>query len=257
MVTGYNLYLDEDTDIFNKYISIGEQHLSTQKVKVTDDIEKYIINGVADGTKIEKDWFPKIEADIFISHSHTDENLAKGLAGWLYNSFKLKCFVDSCIWGYADNLLEMINNKYSDKENTSDGEIIYNHQKCNTASKHVNTMLTIALHKMIDKAEVAILLNTKNSILGYRNVYKDATYSPWIYSEIVCTEIVRKKSISEYREEPVCESFLGIYDEFSATYRVSLEHLKSIDRDILSKWKELYDKKNIKYPLDYLYKLIL
>ena len=198
MVTGYNLRFDVENENFQEYVEIGENHLNLQKAKAMKFLKEYIINGIADGTKIEKDWFPQIDADIFISHSHADEPLAKGLAGWLYVNFGLKCFVDSCVWGYCDKLLEMINDDYSDRQKTSDG-CIYNHQKCNTASKHVNTILTIALHKMIDKTEVTFLLNTSNSISKYVDVYQQATYSPWIYSEIVCTEIVRKKQIAEYR----------------------------------------------------------
>ena len=52
------------------------------------------------------------------------------------------------------DLLEMINDEYSDKRNKPSGGCIYDHKKCNTASKHVDTMLTIALYKMIDKAEI-------------------------------------------------------------------------------------------------------
>lgn len=62
-------------------MKIGETRLSEQKARVSEDIKKYIIDGIAVGTQIEKDWFPQMEADIFISHSHIDEELAKGLAG--------------------------------------------------------------------------------------------------------------------------------------------------------------------------------
>ena len=122
-----------------------------------------------------------MEADVFISHSHADEKLAKGLAGWLHSCFGLTCFIDSCVWGYADDLLEMINDEYSDKKNKPSGGCIYDHKKCNTASKHVNTMLTIALYKMIDKSEITILLNTNSSIKKYKDIYQQTTYSPWIY----------------------------------------------------------------------------
>lgn len=259
MVTGYNLHLSKDTTKFHDYVKIGETHLSEQKAKVSKDIKKYIIDGIADGTQIEKDWFPQMEADIFISHSHTDEELAKGLAGWLYSCFGLTCFIDSCVWGYADELLELINDEYSDKKDKPSGGCVYDHKKCNTASKHVNTMLTIALHKMIDKAEITILLNTNSSIKRYKDVYQESTYSPWIYSEIVCTEIVRKKPISKYRWEPVLEhSFEKSQardDGFHAVYEVSLDHLESLDMLKLLEWKKLYDDHEVRYPLDYLYKL--
>lgn len=259
MVTGYNLHLDRNASKFQDYIEIGERHLDAQKAHAIRSLKKYVINGMADGTKLEKDWFPEMEADIFISHSHADEKLAKGLAGWLNASFGLHCFIDSCVWGYSDDLLDEINNNYSDRKEQPDGGCIYDYRKGNIASKHVNTMLTIALHKMIDKAEVTILLNTSNSISRYADVYQNATYSPWIYLEIVCTEIVRKKPISEYRKEIFLEHVFEERevrnDGFSAAYEVSLEHLKDVDLSCLLEWKRLYDNCNIKYPLDYLYKL--
>ncbi len=259
MVTGYDLHVDMNTGKFRDYEKIGESHLLAQKAKTTNCLQKYIIDGIADGTKLEKDWFPQIDADIFISHSHADEKLAKGLAGWLYDSFGLSCFIDSCVWGYADDLLDRINDNYSDRQSKPTGGCVYDHKKCNTASKHVNTLLTIAIHKMIDKAEVTFLLNTDNSISKYTEVYQQATYSPWIYSEIVCTEIVRKKKISEYRNkiylEHCFEKSESRNDGFSAAYGISLEHLKRIDITDLWAWKNLYDRHNVKYPLDCLYKL--
>ena len=259
MVTGYNLHLDKNTSEFQSYIKCGESHLSEQKAKISDCLQNYIINGIADGTRLGKEWFPEIEADIFISHSHADEKLAKGRAGWLHSTFGLNCFIDSCVWGYSDKLLENINDEYSDKQVKKEGGYVYNHEKCNTASKHVNTMLTIALYKMIDKTEVTFLLNTDNVISKYADVYQQATYSPWIYSEIICTEIVRKKPISQYRDKDGLMHFfekseLG-NDGFSAAYEVSLEHLNELDMQCLLEWKNLYEKHKVKYPLDSLYKL--
>lgn len=259
MVTGYNLHLDKNMSEFQSYIKCGESHLSEQKAKISDCLQKYIINGIADGTRLGKDWFPEIEADIFISHSHADEKLAKGLAGWLHSTFGLNCFIDSCVWGYSDKLLENINAKYSDKQVKTEGGYIYNYEKCNTASKHVNTMLTIALYKMIDKTEVTFLLNTDNVISKYADVYQQATYSPWIYSEIICTEIVRKKPISQYRDKEclqhVFERKESENDGFAAAYEVSLEHLNELDLQCLFEWKKLYGEYKVKYPLDRLYKL--
>lgn len=260
MVAGYNLRVEENIREFKDYIEKGACHLESQKSIACDRLKKYINNGIADGTKIEKDWFPEIEADIFISHSRMDEDLAKGLAGWLNDSFGLKCFIDSCVWGYADDLLKQINDKFSDRVDKPTGEYIYNHIKCNTASKHVNMMLSIALQKMIDKAEITILLNTQNAISCYEDVYEDAAYSPWIYSEIVCTELVRKKPILEYRDINVCKEQYFEHSEdrndgYSAAYRVTLDHLKNISIDDLHNWKALYNKEEIPYPIDYLYKL--
>lgn len=44
-------------------------------------------DGSIDGTNLSDEWFQKIQSDIFISHSHNDENLAYALAGWLKDTF--------------------------------------------------------------------------------------------------------------------------------------------------------------------------
>lgn len=257
MVTGYNLEIDEYTSEFQDYIKIGEEHLKSQKAKIQNILKSYVIDGVTDGTKLETDWFPQIQADIFISHSHKDEDLAKEIAGWLNSNLGLKCFIDSCVWGDSDKLLDMINNDYSEGRELQSGGYVYDYKKCNTASKHVNNMLTIALYKMIDKAEVTFLLNTNNSISKYKDVYEQATYSPWIYSEIVCTQIVRKKKIAEYRKgnKIWLEHRFEKNDGLNAAYEVSLEHLKKIDIRDLHIWKENYNSNKVEFALDYLYKM--
>ncbi len=40
-------------------------------------------------------WFPSIKSDIFLSHSHKDEDTALKIAGYLKNNHKLEVFVDS------------------------------------------------------------------------------------------------------------------------------------------------------------------
>ena len=67
---------------------------------------------------MQANWFPQIKADIFISHSHKDEDLALALAGWLKVSFGLTAFIDSCVWGYANDLLKMIDYKYCYQKKT-------------------------------------------------------------------------------------------------------------------------------------------
>lgn len=157
MFTGYNLKTNGSGQIdFLQYEELGRKHLAGQKVEFEKRIEDYVLNGVADGTQIEKDWFPMIEADIFISHSHSDDRLANGIAGWLNAKLGLKCFIDSCVWNYSDNLLENINSEFSDKRKNPNGGYLYDHEKCNVASKHVNIMLSIALQATVYKGLQAV-----------------------------------------------------------------------------------------------------
>ncbi|MSU00127.1 hypothetical protein [Tissierella pigra] len=272
MFAGFNLAITSQelkelvgSGNFDYYKKIGREHLKPKKAIFEENIQKYIENGIADGTKIENDWFPKIETDIFISHSHIDEEISLTLAGWLHDEFQIDCFIDSCVWGYAGHLLELINKEYSDKRKDDNGGYLYNHEKCNTASKHVNIMLCMALQKMIDKVEATFVINTRNSIDKYKDVYEDSTFSPWIYTEIVCTQIVRHKRLSEYRKKhlikkEVSESYSEIQQEFKAVYEVSLDHLKILNKEILNNWgiawKDIDSKSNM-YALDELYKIVI
>lgn len=267
MYAGFNLKIDKAFFINNgekRYDILrktGEEHLSSQKAKYEKDLESYITDKIINGTKVQSDWFPQVDADIFISHSHEDKDLANALAGWLYTDFNLKCFIDSNVWEYADNLLGILNDKYSNKRTDErDGGYLYSHTSCNKVSQHVNTMLNIALQKMIDKTEAIFLLNTSNSVSISENDYRiDETYSPWIYSELVCSEIVRKKPLSDYR---VIKAFLE-HAEFRAIneseeqiqikYDAPTKHLILLNEsDLLIWWRE---SRESLYKLDGLYKL--
>ncbi len=159
-------------------------------------------------------------------------------------------------------LLE-INNKYSDKQEKGGGHIVYSHEKCNKAACHVNMMLNVALQKMIDSTEAVFLINTPNSIDKYSEVYDSSTFSPWIYSEITCTQIVRTKELINYREKYkdyifLNEDYSKVYNELKTEYKVSLEHLSKLESSNLLRWEEKWSKvnnKNNKFPLDELYKI--
>lgn len=82
------------------YHSVGSNLLKGHQSKVQLVLKKFLLSdGSIDGSRMQENWFPQIEADIFISHSHQDEGLAIALAGWLYEKFRLVSFIDSCVWG--------------------------------------------------------------------------------------------------------------------------------------------------------------
>ena len=228
-------------------------------------MEAYVVDNIIDGTKVQNEWFPQIEADIFISHAHVDERQACALAGWIYDTFELTCFIDSNVWGYSSDLIEIMNAKFSNKRNDENGGYLYSHKSCNQVSAHVNMMLSVALQKMIDKAEAVILLNTDNSIEVSSGKKMNSTYSPWIYAEIMCTEIVRRKPLWVYRDvsqmyhgdsrESLCEQ---VESNINISYKVQLEHLKTISESDLVNWSKEYKskKKYYDYALDALYQLL-
>ena len=65
----------------------------------TDSIlERYVKGEIHYGSALAEEWFKIIKSDIFISHSHNDQELALVLAGWLKDKFNLKVFLDEVIW---------------------------------------------------------------------------------------------------------------------------------------------------------------
>lgn len=275
MYTGFNLHIDKNAEIFNDtnsydyFLEVGNTHLNEQKADYKRKLKKYVAEREIDGTKIQDEWFPMVEADIFLSHSGKDKDLTCALAGWIYTHFGLRCFIDSNVWGYAEELLDELNARLSDRRSWEGGGYLYNYESSNQVSQHVNSMLSIALQKMIDKVEAVILINTGNSIQVCDDSHMNKTYSPWIYSELICTQIVRKKPLLAYRdyasyiilehkEDIASSSRLQLAMQFAISYTVPLNHLKLLGEDDLKKWENLYssDELEYEYPLDALYSFI-
>ncbi|MGR6005670.1 hypothetical protein ACT7CR_06905 [Bacillus paranthracis] len=106
MFAGFNL-TDLDDDFISLYSNKGNNIFNESKKHIEKELDSFILSdGSIDGTRLQEDWFPQLETDIFLSHSHGDKNKAIALAGWLNDTFGLRVFIDSCVWGYADNLLK-------------------------------------------------------------------------------------------------------------------------------------------------------
>ena len=243
MFTGFNLTIDKKffaslENSIETYKSLGEEQLNKYNATCETNLKKFIIEEEEiSGTKLQEDWFPQIKADIFISHSHIDEELALILAGWLSSEFNLTCFIDSCVWGHSDTLLENLNNKYSNKRKNPKGGFLYSYNSCNKVSQHVNMMLNVALHKMIDKTEAIFLLNTSNSIEKFDDDEINKTYSPWLYSELICSALIEKKPLFTYRSAPMCESE-NQDNKIKIVYDIPVNHLIDLSKDDLKNWKE-------------------
>lgn len=253
----YKGYIIQDfayQDSLTSYQS-GRSLYDDVKGKVMSSLKKYTSDdGIVNGTEIQKDWFPEIAAHVFISHSHADEKLAITFAGWLYQVFGLKAFVDSCIWGNVNELLKLIDDKYCWQPESG----TYNYSQRNHSTAHVHMLLMTALNKMIDKTECLFFLNTGNSVLS--TGIKEQTLSPWIYGEIETSRIIRKRLPKRQRREVREFSQGGVMDanESLSALRIAnvleTEHLPILNRETLNRWKLISDKRG-ESALDTLYEL--
>lgn len=250
MYRGFNLLLEDN--YFEQYDverlqEIGSESILHQKAKIIEKISSFADeDGFLDGSKMQENWFPRIKADIFISHSHKDEALAIALAGWLQETFGLTAFIDSCVWGYANDLLKMIDDKYCLKDMHS-----YSYEKRNYSTSHVHMMLSVALTQMIDNTECLFFLNTPNSITP--DTIINQTESPWIYSEIAISRLVRKKKLEEYRNVALLENrqFSSVIkDTLKVQYDLPTDHLTDIDADILKRWEDSFNEQFPQYSED-------
>ncbi|MBQ2883595.1 MAG: hypothetical protein IJE43_07495 [Alphaproteobacteria bacterium] len=243
---------------FNLHVQKGRDLFEEDSKKIRKELKDFILdNGNIDGTSLKEHWFPLISADIFLSHSHKDIEKVKGFAGWLYNEFGLRAFIDSSVWGYCDELLLEIDKKYCFQPKTD----TYSYEKRNHTTSHVHMMLSSALTEMIDRCECAIFFNTPNSInvsneiSKASDVKKEATLSPWIYHELSVLNTIEKKppnrDFLEHRDSKLFEAQNNLKIEYDVSK--FLDSMIILTDEMIAKW----GKTNKKYneALDELYKI--
>lgn len=255
MFTAYSIEIDSTLPYV--LLETGNKIFEKNQLIIKDEIDKYIKHdGTIDATKMQFDWFPEISADIFISHSSKDKQLAIQLAGWLKDNFNLECFIDSCVWGYCDILLNKIDKRYCYNYDSK----LYDYSKRNYSTSHIHNMLAIALNKMIDKSECLFFLNTDNSIKRNDDDLFKITESPWIYNELSTIETIRRKIPDYLRKHYLIEKRVtfahdGFFESASSfpsfEYKVNLENLLSLNWDQLQEWNNMNNNKE--HPLIYLY----
>ncbi len=252
MYRGFNLKIGE---LKNEFYEPGLRLHEEYKTPVQDALKNFISeNGVIDGAKLREHWFPQVKTDVFISHAHKDARNAIRLAGWLWETFEVKAFIDSCIWGYADHLLKRIDNEYC----LNEGGHTYNYESRNLSTAHVHMMLSTALQMMIDKTECLIFMNTPEAISS-SDAIKAKTTSAWIYAEIVMAQLTRQTSKGSHREaltktfskgRKLNEALEIEYISLSGLTNLSVKHLTAWQQN----WNSYFPKEE--YPLDLLYDLL-
>lgn len=261
MYKKFNLLSDKTSNNFFKDISEKdiENYISKMEKLEEELIKQFenrgslplLENNSIDGTSVINKWFPNYDADIFLSHSHNDINLALKTACWLEKSFGLNVFIDSLLWGSIDDLLLKIDKRYTYNTETN----TYNYKLRNFTTGHVHMMLSTALNDMIDSTECIIFLNTPQSI--ELSKVGESTYSPWIYSEIKAANILRINTPSRFAQ---IRHGGGNYQTREAMnempqikYQTDLSKFNKIAYSALGGWKLLNGKTRGKTSLDTLY----
>lgn len=206
--------------------------------------------------KIYEKLFVDIKPDIFLSHSHADEDDVIRLAILIEEELNLSVFIDSCIWGDAFKLLREIDEEYC--LNGSN----FNYKKRNYTTSNVFIILNSALHRVIYNCEVFIFLGTDYSI-PINEAFKSERYlsSPWIYSELQFAKLVRRtpkpRGIKfESRDQALAES-LAFDNAPNFAYSIPETDTTLLNRN-LKNWIEdsnRYSSQDV-HPLDRLYKII-
>ncbi|MDB4922909.1 hypothetical protein [Mucilaginibacter sp.] len=261
MYRGFQLNLDPKK--FSDYLANGEQIHEVLLDGFKEVLDQYAVSDtVLDGSKMQADWFPQAHGDIFISHAHADQKLAMGLAGWLYEKFEIIAFIDSCIWGHADVLLRNIDDVHCKDPKTGN----YNYQRRNRSTAHVHIMVNNALSKMIDHMECLFFLDTPKSTV--RELVEKKTQSPWIYSELSISRIIRKRIPERAQITELFKAFSGggalnesQREEVQIQYMLELDHLVKLNTTDLEFWARAFQTKkkliHVKegHPLDTLYEI--
>lgn len=187
--------------------------------------------GIIDGDALQQACMPTTSSkyDVFISHSHSDDNgeSAKDLAVYLHMKYGVRCFVDGFVWGSCDkDILRPIDKIWSTHD-SKDGS--YSYEKRNYSTSHVHAMLSMALLEMIDQCECCIFIKPKEgyNITGIQNM----TLSPWIYEEIVMFNKIWKQKPN--RTSRCTESFSEMKPPLRIRYKLDLSNMPELRKSHL------------------------
>jgi len=72
----------------SKWVTKGEALYDQSQDAVHPALSKLLRPGnIISADEMRAAWFPTLRADVFISHSHSDAETAKGLVGWLNDTW--------------------------------------------------------------------------------------------------------------------------------------------------------------------------
>lgn len=243
MYKGFYTRAKKDIYIINESNALQYEYAIKNNIQKTT-LEFFINNHkkILDGSSLSECIFPINEYDIFLSHSGSDINLINKLA-YQFRQAGITPFVDSHVWGYYDDLLTALDNRFNILER-GESYVTYSYQGVKNTASHVHMMLSTSLNKMIDKCEFFLFVETKNSTITLQDQKK--TLSPWIMSELETSRIIRK--YSKYKHDMITEDAqvkAGMEKDVRIAYTIPTDHLIYIDWDDLLAYLSLnkYTKK--------------
>lgn len=187
MVSGFNLSGFSNVE---ELFSINP-YIVKSSFDYNEKIKSYIVDKEINAESLQNDIFPVIGADIFISHSHSDEELAIKLKNWLQNELGITSFLDGEIWKSADETLKAVDDIYCWRQNRN----VYDYSDRNLSTSYVHVMLCNAIMQVMDKCKFVFFLNTNNSIKPESAIKNPSTHSPWLYYELSVLKYIEKKSV--------------------------------------------------------------
>ena len=242
MYKGYHFPLANE--LLSHYLLRAEEYKRIgmdQKDKAQKVIQEKILSGkwVIDGEGTESEWFPQLKKHVFISHSHKDEDIALLVAGVLKDRLGIDAFVDSAAWGcyreLAERLYEAASGRYISLS-SSQKDLLRS-----SATEHAHCMLSKSLIQMMDRCECMLFLGTKASV-GLNNIGTSdySTFSPWIYTEIEASRVLRRRKYQRSFVKAANESLRSVaMDEaprVEVVYPLNLEHLGKLSPQTLLQW---------------------
>lgn len=90
------------------------------------------------------------------------------------NTFDLNMFIDKAIWGSADELLRVIDNKYYWKKQIQ----TYSYEKRNLTTSHIHAMLATSIYSVMDKTEVLFSSILRNQYLRLKMSWRKTATIP-------------------------------------------------------------------------------
>lgn len=245
-----------DLKTLQAYFDEGEKLYDRNKTAIKKSLSKYLDpDGLLDAKRIEEDWFPQLDFsfDLFLSHSHKDEGIMIALAGYLNKKLGLNSFIDSQLWGYCDDLQLKVDKSCCRHDNVNN---TWNYDDRNISTSYVHNMLMVALTKMMDSTECFFFAQTPSSTIKSQAT---KTLSPWIYSELSISKMLRPMS---KREEKVMlfesDGRLKTFSlEAQMKFTPPMDHLIKLSWYDILDWVGTVNKKQSEgsnvHPLDVLY----